>query len=236
VNVTTSTPPRTKRPAALVPDGELAFDPPVQLATKPSPTPLTMADPGSWAILAFSTTSFMLGLYNAGVVNPAGARLVIPVALIFGGGVQVLVALLELIRGNLFAATVFGSFGPFWIIYGLIENTYAGKVVAAAAKAKSDPEKAVASGVTVFLAVFTVLTVIFLIGSLKKDIVLVSVLGLLVIALLALMLGVHGGHPGLVHTSGVLTCALAVLGWYRGAADVLADAYKRPVLPIGHLA
>lgn len=32
-----------------------------------------LADPGAWAVTAFATTSFMLGMYNANLINAAGA-------------------------------------------------------------------------------------------------------------------------------------------------------------------
>jgi GPR1/FUN34/yaaH family len=63
-----------------------------------------LADPGAWAVTAFATTSFMLGMYNANLINAAGAAIVIPVALFFGGLIQIIVAILEIFRGNLFGA------------------------------------------------------------------------------------------------------------------------------------
>ena len=204
-------------------------------AQHPTPSRPTIGDPGSWAILAFSTTSLMLGLYNGDFVNAAGSSLVIPVALFFGGGVQILVAVLEVIRGNTFGAAVFGCFGPFWVIYGLIETTYANKVVAAATAAKTDPAEAVASALTVFLAMFTILAFIFFIASLRTDAVLVTVLALLVVALILLMIGIHGANENLVHASGYVTVVFAALGLYRGAADIIADTFGRPVLPVFRL-
>jgi succinate-acetate transporter protein len=203
------------------------------IAPRPPATRVPPADPGAWAVLAFATTSFMLGLYNAGWVNPLGVALVIPVAFIFGGAVQLIVAVLEVFRGNVFGAAVFGTFGPFWIIYGLIENSFAAKVAAAAGKAAA--AGAVASGVTVFLAVFAVLTFFFLIASLRTDAVLVAVIGLLLVALVLLALGVHSGSTGLVHTSGYLTLLFALLGWYHGAADVICFTFGRRLLPVGSL-
>ena len=192
-----------------------------------------LGDPGAWAVLAFSTTSFMLGLYNAGWVNPLGVTLVIPVAFIFGGVVQLIVAILEVFRGNVFGTAVFGTYGPFWIIYGLIENSFAGKVGAAAGKAAA--AGAISSGVTVFLAMFAVLTFFFVIASLRTDVVLVAVFALLLAALILLMLGVHGSSTGLVHASGYLTLLFAVLGWYHGAADVIGFTFGQKLLPVGSL-
>lgn len=216
--------------------GSEVFDPSPVGRAAPIPEPMrpVMADPGAWAVLAFSTTSFMLGLYNAQLVDPNGLALVIPVAFVFGGVVQILVAVLEVIRGNLFGAAVFGSFGPFWIIYGLIEDRYSGKVATAAAAAK-DPA-AVTSAVTVFLVMFAVLTLLFLVASLRTDVVLVAILLLLLVALILLAAGVHQGNLGLQKTSGWLTLVFGILGWYHGGASVIEATFKRPILPLGTLA
>lgn len=39
-----------------------------------------MANPAAWAVTAFATTSFMLGMYNTHLLNPTGVGVVIPVA------------------------------------------------------------------------------------------------------------------------------------------------------------
>jgi len=194
---------------------------------------LSIADPGPLGVLAFSTTSFMLGLYHAGLVNPAGAALVVPVALIFGGGIQIIAAIIQLIRGNVFGAAVFGSFGSFWLIYALISNTYAGKVATAATAARTDPAAAEASAVTVFLAMFAVLAVIFTIAALRTDAVLVTILALVAVALVLLALGHQGGgHESLIHAAGWVILAFGILGWYHGASHVIEYTFKRSVLPL----
>ena len=35
-----------------------------------------MADPAAWAVTAFATTSFMLGMYQTGLLNAAGTPIV----------------------------------------------------------------------------------------------------------------------------------------------------------------
>ena len=61
-----------------------------------------MADPAAWAVTAFATTSFMLGMFQTGLLNAAGIPIVLPAAFFFGGLVQIIVAVLEVSRGNLF--------------------------------------------------------------------------------------------------------------------------------------
>ena len=192
-----------------------------------------LADPGAWAVLSFASTAFMLGLYNAGVVNPLGVTLVIPMAFFFAGAVQFIVAVLEVFRGNVFGAVVFGSYGPLWVIYGLIQNSYVGKVAAAAGK--TGAAGAVSSGLTVFLVMFAVLTFIFLIASLRTDVVLVAILLLLLVSLIVLAIGVHNDTTGLVHAAGWITLVLAALCWYHGAADVIGFTFGRTLLPVGPL-
>lgn len=53
-----------------------------------------MADPAAWAVTAFATTSFMLGMYQTGILNAVGTPIVLPAAFFFGGLVQIIVAVL----------------------------------------------------------------------------------------------------------------------------------------------
>jgi succinate-acetate transporter protein len=39
-----------------------------------------MANPASWAVTAFATTSFMLGMYQTHMLNNAGIPIVLPAA------------------------------------------------------------------------------------------------------------------------------------------------------------
>ena len=66
----------------------------------------------------------MLGIYNANLIDARGAVIVMPVALFFGGLMQIIVAVLEVFRGNVFGAVVFGTYGPFWVIYGVLLTLY----------------------------------------------------------------------------------------------------------------
>ena len=111
-----------------------------------SAVPARMADPAAWAVTAFATTSFMLGMFQTGLLNNAGVLIVLPAAFFFGGLVQIIVAVLEISRGNLFGAAVFGTYGPFWVMFGAFETLYATSVPAAQLN----------SALSLFLAVFAV--------------------------------------------------------------------------------
>jgi len=110
--------------------------------------PARMADPAAWAVTAFATTSFMLGMYQSGLLDSAGVPIVLPAAFFFGGLVQIIVAVLEMSRGNLFGGAVFGTYGSFWVIFGAFETLYATSV----------PAAQLSSSLCLFLAVFAVVT------------------------------------------------------------------------------
>ncbi len=182
-----------------------------------------MADGTGWAVTAFSTTSFMLGLYNAGLVDPKGLAAVLPVAFFFGGLMQILVAILEIFSGNPFGATVFGSYGPFWVILGAINVWFAHDI----------PASAMGSAMAVFLAMWAVISFYFTIASLRTNRVLTVILALITIALILLSLG--EGLPSVLMTrlGGWVTLVFATLGWYYAFAHLLQFTYGHHVLPLG---
>ena len=174
---------------------------------------------------AFATTSFMLGMYNAHLLSAGGAAIVIPVAFFLGGLIQIIVAVLEVARGNVFGAVVFGTYGPFWVIYGFIAQHYAGVLAPAS----------VGSAIALFLAMFAVLTFYFFIASLKTDFILVLVFALIFIGLVLLAVGAGSGHVVWTEAGGWVTLSFAVLAWYHAAGDVIAHTFGRTVLPMGKL-
>ena len=186
-----------------------------------------LADPGAWAVTAFATTSFMLGLYNTHLVGSASLPIVLPVAFFFGGLIQILVGILEVGRGNVFGAVVFGTYGPFWVIFGAIELWFAKMV---------KPASAADAGVSLFLAMFAVLTFYFFLASLKTDAVLVAIFALIFIGLVFLAIGAQSTGTGWTKAGGWVTLAFAVLAWYHAAADIINFTVGRTLLPVRRLA
>jgi len=186
-----------------------------------------LADPGPWAVTAFATTSFMLGLYNTHLIGSGSLPIIFPVAFFFGGMIQILVGLLEVGRGNLFGAVVFGTYGPFWVIYAAIEVWFA---------KMAKPASSVPAGVALFLAMFAVLTFYFFLASLKTDRVLVVVFALIFIGLVLLAIGAQTGTVAWTKAGGWVTIAFAVIAWYHAAADMINFTFGRPVVPLWKIA
>src|SRR3954452_23327869 len=72
------------------------------------------ANPAALGLVGFGLTTVLLSLINAGVLPAGGEGVVIPLALAFGGLIQILAGLLEFRLGNTFGMTAFLSYGAFW--------------------------------------------------------------------------------------------------------------------------
>jgi hypothetical protein len=182
-----------------------------------------LADPGPWAVAAFATTSFILGLYNTHLLGSGSLPIVFPFAFFYGGLIQIIVGILEVQRGNLFGAVVFGTYGPFWVIYGAISIWFA----------KLATPASVSSGVSAFLAMFAIMTFFFFLASLRTDRVLVAIFALIFIGLVFLAINAESGTVFWQKAGGWVTLAFAVLAWYHAAADMINFTFRRQVLSVG---
>jgi succinate-acetate transporter protein len=194
--------------------------PPVREAP---PASAGMANPAPWAVTAFATTSFMLGMYQTHLLNNAGILIVLPAALFFGGLVQIIVAIMEFSRGNLFGGAVFGTYGPFWVMFGVFETLYATSV----------PIVQLNDAISLFLAVFAVISFYLAIASLQHDLVLSVIIWLIFVGLVVLSVGAGANNVDLTEAGGWIVLVFAVLAWYHAAGDIIASTFGRKVLPFG---
>lgn len=187
------------------------------------PRPTVMANPAPWAVTAFGTTSFMLGMYQTNILDSAGILIVLPAAFFFGGLVQIIVAIMEFNRGNMFGGAVFGTYGPFWVIFGAFQTLYATSV----------PASALSSATSLFLAAFAVVTFYLAVASLRTDMVLAVILWLIFLGLVLLSIGASTGNINVTHAGGWVVLVFAGLAWYHAAGDIIESTFGRKVLPFG---
>ncbi|MGA8006048.1 MAG: acetate uptake transporter [Burkholderiales bacterium] len=101
-------------------------------------TKTTYANPAPLGLVGFGLTTVLLSLVNAGVLPHGGEQVVLPMALAYGGLIQIIAGLLEFRTGNTFGTTAFLSYGAFWwwfamlIMFGshgLLDLTHAGSTI-----------------------------------------------------------------------------------------------------------
>ena len=180
-----------------------------------------IADPAPLGLAAFALTTFLLSLVNAGIMPKDAEPVMLGVALAFGGLAQLLAGMWEFRKGNVFGATVFTSYGAFWLSFWAYVTFYAGGIPAT--------ERGVAVGW--YLIAWGIFTTLMLIAALRTTAVLATLFAVVAVVFVLLGLGALGGIAGLTTAGGMLGLVAAALAWYLCAAGVIASTYGRPILP-----
>lgn len=181
-----------------------------------------IADPGPLGLGAFAMTTFVLSVFNAGLLDAKLEAVVLPLALAYGGACQLLAGMWEFRKGNTFGALAFSSFGAFWLAYFFLARYVA-------AGLGPDAHKAVG----LFLLAWTIFTAYMLVASLRVSLAVVVVFALLTLTFLALTIGAFGDKTGITRLGGWLGLLTALAAWYASFAGVTNATWRRDVLPVG---
>jgi succinate-acetate transporter protein len=190
-----------------------------------APAAITIADPGPLGLAAFALTTFVLSMFNSGLVGEGGEPVVFGLALAYGGVAQLLAGMWEFRSGNTFGAVAFTSYGAFWLSFWAYVTFYAGKVPAADA----------GHAVGLYLIAWGIFTAYMLIASLRTTAAIAGVFFLLTITFLLLGIGDAGGNENITKAGGWLGLATALVAWYASFAVVTNSTFGRTVLPVGSL-
>ena len=162
----------------------------------------------------------------------------------FGGLLSLLGSVMEFILGNTFSFIVFGSFGAFWLTYGVTLTPFYNASIA------FDPaHPAAASHNPEFLASFAffdlymgLLMTIFLICSLRTNLCFVLVFTTLLLTFACLAGSDWQAAQGnaslalsLQHAGGGIAFASTLVGWYVLLVQLLAAVDFPLELPVGDL-
>lgn len=180
-----------------------------------------IADPAPLGLAAFALTTFLLSLVNAGVMPKDTEPVMLGVALAFGGIAQLLAGMWEFRKGNVFGATVFSSYGAFWLSFWAYVTFYAKGIPAA--------HHGIAAGW--YLIGWAIFTSLMLIAALRTTAVLALLFVVLDITFVLLGLGAINASAGLTTTGGVLGLVTAALAWYLCVAGITAATFGKSILP-----
>jgi len=188
-------------------------------ATAPAPA-TTIADPGALGLAAFAMTTFVLSVFNAKLINADVVAVVLPLALFYGGLVQLLAGMWEFRRGNTFAATAFSSFGAFWLAFYGYSSVIAPHL---------GPHAYQATGV--FLLAWTIFTAYMSVAASRTNGSVLAVFVALTLTFLFLTIGAFGQSTSMDRVGGWAGLVTAVLAWYASFAVVTNSTWKKSVLP-----
>ena len=182
------------------------------------------ANPAPLGLVGFGLTTVLLSMVNAGILPAGGEQVVLPMALAYGGLIQILAGLLEFRTGNTFGTTAFLSYGAFWwwfallIMFGshgVLDLSHAGSTIGVA------------------LLGWGVFTFYMWIATFKLSKALWWVFLTLWVTFLLLgfgaLLGVHGLHLA----GGWLGIVCGLLAMYTSFGLVTNATFGRSVVPLG---
>src|SRR3954470_1682723 len=183
-----------------------------------------VANPAALGLVAFGLTTVLLSLINAGVLPPGGEPVVIPLALAFGGLMQIFAGVFEVRLGNTFGMTAFLSYGAFWWWFALLllfgHNHWIDL-------------SAVGPTVGVALLLWGLLTLYLWVSTFRLSKVIFLIFLTLWVTFLLLGLGGIMGAPTLSHAGGWLGLVCGSLAIYGSFGLVTNATWGRTVIPLG---
>jgi len=188
----------------------------------------SIADPGPLGLAGFALTTAALSASNAGIIPASLGLVFLPLALVYGGSVQMFAGMWEYKKNNTFGATAFTSFGAFWIALAIMLLLVFGKVISFG---KDNSDLGIAIGF--YLVLWTIFTFYLWIASFGISNGLATLFTLLLITFILLDVGNLGGGAVMVKVGGWFGILTALMAWYLSAAGVLNPMFKRVVLPVG---
>ncbi|KAG6331275.1 hypothetical protein ID866_7813 [Astraeus odoratus] len=192
-----------------------------------APRPTKIANPGSLGLFSFASTTFILSLYNVNARHVSTPNVVLGMAIFCGGLAQLLAGMWEFPRGNTFGATAFTSYGAFWMSYAII--LIPGTGVTAAYTSAEELDQAIG----IYLITWFVLTVMLLIGALRRNVSFIALLFFLAITFLLLAVGAWSGKATITKTGGGFGILTAWIAYYCGLSELLVKGESWFTLPLG---
>jgi succinate-acetate transporter protein len=181
-----------------------------------------IANPAPLGLAAFATTTFILSMFNTGLVSSGGEPIVLAMALAYGGLAQLLAGMWEFRTGNTFGATAFTSFGAFWLSFAVFVEFFEKQV----------PKADAGHAVGLYLIAWGIFTTYMFVPSLRTTAAIALVFFLLAITFFVLGIGNAGAHTGVIKIGGWIGLATAIVAWYASFAEVTNATFKRTVLPV----
>jgi succinate-acetate transporter protein len=188
--------------------------------------PVAPANPAALGLVGFGLTTILLSLINAGVLPTGGEGVVIPMALAYGGLIQIIAGLMEFRVGNTFGMTAFLSYGAFWwwfaflLIFaktGVIDISQAGPTVGVA------------------LLLWGLLTLYLWIGTFRLPKILFLIFLALWITFALLGLAPVLGAPALARAGGWVGLLTGLMAVYGSFGIVTNATWGRTVVPLGEV-
>ncbi|KAI8367653.1 GPR1/FUN34/yaaH family-domain-containing protein [Radiomyces spectabilis] len=181
--------------------------------------PRKFIEPAAIGFSAFALCSFVLGLYNSGLVTHLPQ---VAIGVSFGAGAvgQFIAAICEIYLGNTYSATTFLTYSGFFFTYGIMFMPSSG-FMSAAMEAGGLAELERCMGLV--MAGYAIVSFLFFLGTFRQPWLVRLVLLQVFLTFFFGALGAFTGVAGLTKAGGWLSFTLAVTAWYIMCAILYQD-------------
>lgn len=196
-----------------------------------SPPPsYSFANPVPLGLCAFSFTTFILSMYNAGAQGVHTGNAVLGSACFYGGGIQILAGAWDLMLGNTFGGTALCSYGGFWLSFAAVNLEVFG-----IAAAYGDDTVQLENALGHFFVGWSIFTFLLVLCTLKSTLAFFSLFFMLMITFILLAAAQYTGKSGILTAAGVTGVITSFIGWYNafiGAATPQSSYFVPKVIPL----
>ena len=183
-----------------------------------------IADPVPVGIAGFAMTTFVLSCINAGFFSgPAGAPMVLGLAIFYGGLVQLIAGIWAFRRGETFVATAFCSYGGgFWLSYFFLVYFIAPHLAPSVA----------GQAVGLYLLAWAIFTFYMTIAALRTNLAVLWGFFTLTATYVLLTLAELGiATTSLTEIAGYVGITCGVAAWYVAFAHDVNATFGRELIP-----
>lgn len=173
------------------------------------------ANPGPLGLCAFALTTFVLSMYNARAMGVTTPNVVVGLTAFYGGLVQLLAGVWEIMVGNTFGGTALTSYGGFWLSYMAINIESFG-----IAAAYGDDTEQFHNAVGFFLLGWAIFTFMLTLCTMKSTVAFCGLFSFLTMTFILLAAGDFSGRVGVTRAGGVFGIITAFFGFYNAFAGV----------------
>jgi len=178
-----------------------------------------LANPAPLGLMGFGMTTILLNLVNMGLFGISS--IIVAMGIFYGGVAQIIAGMMEFRKGNTFGTLAFTSYGLFWLTLVFI-------IISSVERPAVSPDNAAWAA---YLFIWGLFTLIMFFGTLKTNRALQTVF--LSLAILFFLLTAAHFIPQLQEIAGIEGVFCGFSAFYLSLAEVLNEANKRVVLPIG---
>jgi uncharacterized protein len=181
------------------------------------------ADPVPLGLSGFAITTAALSWILLGILPKADLPVVLPLAIFFGGGAQLLAGMWAFAERNSFAAAAFSGYGAFWLSFWLLNTVFI----------KQIPKAQQPGAEELYLILWGIFTFYLWIASFRVSVAVNVVLALLVPAYVLIGIGTGATSSTIVHIGAGFGLACAIAAAYTAFAHVFNRTFERELAPVG---